>query len=110
MNDKDRKAIVSHRFKRANNTLLEVELLIENNMFNTAVNRLYYASFYAITALLVSPLRKLTYFIKLVILDEIFIFRNSVMPGHQLVEENKNIAKRNFFDCVSFRSGLISKE
>ncbi len=53
-----------------------------------------------------SPLRKLRYFIKLVILDEIFIFRNSVMPGHQLVEENKNIAKRNFFDCVSFRSGL----
>ncbi len=53
-----------------------------------------------------SPLRKLTYFIKLVILDDIFIFRNSVMPGHQLVEKNKNLAKRGFFDCVSFRSGL----
>ncbi len=53
-----------------------------------------------------SPLRKLTYFIKLVILDEIFIFRKSVMPRHQLVEKNVNIAKRNFFDCVSFRSGL----
>ncbi len=52
-----------------------------------------------------SPLRKLRYFIKLAILDDIFIFRNSVMPGHQLVEKNKNIAKRNFFDCVSFRTG-----
>ncbi len=54
-----------------------------------------------------SPLRKLTYFIKLVILDDIFIFRNSVMPGYQLVEKNENIAKRDFFDCVSFQSGLI---
>ncbi len=53
-----------------------------------------------------SPLRKLTYFIKSVILDEIFIFRNSVMPGYQLVEKNENVAKRDFFDCVSFRSGL----
>ncbi|MCF6353224.1 MAG: HEPN domain-containing protein [Cyclobacteriaceae bacterium] len=53
MNDKDRKIVVSHRLKRANNTLLEVELLIENNMFNTAINRLYYASFYAVTGLLV---------------------------------------------------------
>ncbi len=53
-----------------------------------------------------SPLRKLTYFIKLVILDEIFIFRNSMIPEHQLVEKTENIAKRNFFDCVSFRSGL----
>ncbi len=55
---------------------------------------------------LLSPLRKLTYFIKLVILDDIFIFRNSLMPGHQLVSKNENIAKRDFFDCVSFRSGL----
>ncbi len=47
---------------------------------------------------------------KLVILDEIFIFKNSVMPRYQLVEENENIAKRNFFDCVSFRSGLKYKK
>ncbi len=56
-----------------------------------------------------SPLRKLTYFIKLVILDEIFIFfQNSVMPRHhRVLKKNENIAKRDFFDCVSFRSGLI---
>jgi len=40
------------------------------------------------------------------ILDEIFIFRDTVMPEHQLIEENENIAKRDFFDFVSFRSGL----
>ncbi|MCF6352077.1 MAG: hypothetical protein L3J06_03610, partial [Cyclobacteriaceae bacterium] len=45
----------------------------------------------------------------LVVLDEIFIFRNSVMPEYQLVEKTENIAKRDFFDCVSFRSGLSFK-
>jgi len=53
-----------------------------------------------------SPLRKLTSFIKTAILDEIFILRDSVMPEHQLIEENENIAKRDFFDFVSFGSGL----
>ncbi len=43
-----------------------------------------------------SPLRKLTYFIKLVILDKIFIFLNSVMPGHQLVEKMKISPKETF--------------
>ncbi len=32
------------------------------------------------------------------------------MSGHQLVEKNENVAKRDFFDCVSFRSGLIEGE
>jgi len=52
--------------------------------------------------------------IKWNILDEIFGFRNSVMPVRQLVgvpehqcfEKMKNIAKRNIFGFVSFRSGL----
>jgi len=37
--------------------------------------------------------------------DEIFIFRDLVMPEHQLIEGNENIAKRDFFDFVSFWSG-----
>jgi len=39
-------------------------------------------------------------------LVEIFGFRNSVMPEHQLIEKMKNISKRNIFGFVSFRSGL----
>ncbi len=53
MNDQDRNAIVNHRLKRANSTLFEVDVLIENNMYNTAISRLYYASYYAVTALLI---------------------------------------------------------
>ena len=41
-----------YRLKRANETLKEVEVLIENKFWNTAINRQYYACFYAVGALL----------------------------------------------------------
>ncbi len=53
-----------------------------------------------------SLLWKLTFFRKRIVLDEIYIFRDSVMPEYQRVEKNVKFAKRNFFDFVSFRSGL----
>ena len=41
-----------------------------------------------------SPLRKVRIIRKWKILDDIFIFRTSVMPEHQGVENNGNIVKR----------------
>lgn len=42
-----------YRLKKAIEVLVEVEKLIENEFWNTAVNRMYYACFYAVGALLV---------------------------------------------------------
>ena len=53
-----------------------------------------------------SQLQKVAIFTKRVILDEIFIFRDSLMPEYQLIDENENIAKRGFFGLRTFRSGL----
>lgn len=53
MNELERKKLISYRIKRANDTLNEIELLVENQLWNTAVNRLYYACYYAVIALLV---------------------------------------------------------
>jgi len=53
-----------------------------------------------------SPLRKQTIFTKRVVLDEIFIFRDSVILEYQLIEKDGNIAKRNFFGFECFESGL----
>ncbi len=39
---------VKYRMQRAKETLVEIETLIENKFWNTAVNRLYYACFYAV--------------------------------------------------------------
>jgi uncharacterized protein (UPF0332 family) len=46
-------ALTVYRLERAKATLLEAQTLIENNFFNAAVNRLYYACYYAAIALLV---------------------------------------------------------
>jgi len=52
MNDLERKELIRYRINRANDTLKEVNILIENQLWATAVNRLYYACYYAIIALL----------------------------------------------------------
>jgi uncharacterized protein (UPF0332 family) len=43
---------VKYRLSRAKETLSEVNTLIQNKYWNTAVNRLYYACFYGVGALL----------------------------------------------------------
>lgn len=43
---------INYRLDRACEALEDAKLLAENNRWNTAVNRLYYASFYAVIALL----------------------------------------------------------
>ena len=43
---------IKYRIVRANETILEVRTHIENHFWNTAINRMYYACFYAVSALL----------------------------------------------------------
>lgn len=49
-----RDALVQYRLDRADETLKEVEILANESHYNAAANRLYYACYYAVTALLVS--------------------------------------------------------
>lgn len=53
MKDDERDAYVKYRLEKSEETYEVAELLIENGKWNSAVNRLYYASFYAVTGLLV---------------------------------------------------------
>lgn len=43
---------IRYRIERAKETIDEVKIHIENKFWNTAINRLYYACFYAVGALL----------------------------------------------------------
>ena len=52
MNSAEREELIAYKIGRANETIDEVEVLIKNNLLYTAVNRLYYACFYAVSALL----------------------------------------------------------
>jgi len=52
--DQDRKELVEYRINRAKATFDEVHLHVSNELWNTAVNRLYYSCYYAVIALLIS--------------------------------------------------------
>lgn len=54
LDEQSREALVQYRLERAEETLKEVEILTNEAHYNAAANRLYYACFYAVTALLVA--------------------------------------------------------
>lgn len=54
INEETRQAIIAYRLDNAHRTLDEIPIHIEHSLWNTAMNRLYYACFYAVTALLIS--------------------------------------------------------
>ena len=51
---KDKKTLIKYRLERAEETLEEAKLLIEAQRYNGASNRIYYAMFYAVNALLLT--------------------------------------------------------
>ncbi len=44
--------LVDYRLERARETYADAKILAEHDRWNSAINRLYYASYYAVTALL----------------------------------------------------------
>ena len=50
----EREAVVKFRLEKASNTFVEIPVLLENMFYRTAANRLYYACFYAASALLIN--------------------------------------------------------
>lgn len=54
LDEKSRQALVHYRLERAEETMREVSILAKESHFNAAVNRLYYACYYAASALMVA--------------------------------------------------------
>ena len=52
MTPEQRKDVVSYRLHSAKDLLVEISSHIERGFYNTAMNRMYYACFYAVSALL----------------------------------------------------------
>ena len=49
--DEDRQVLIEYRLSQAEQTILEVGKLIEIDLLNVAVNRIYYGMFYCLNAL-----------------------------------------------------------
>ncbi len=53
MKEEERQALVHYRINKARETFDEIATLSEHKFWNTAVNRMYYACYYAVSALLI---------------------------------------------------------
>ncbi len=51
MKKEDRDSLVKYRLEQAEETILDVQLLIDNNRWRSAINRIYYGMFYSLLAL-----------------------------------------------------------
>jgi uncharacterized protein (UPF0332 family) len=54
MKGSERADLIEYRLNRATETLSEIEIHVNNGLWNTAINRLYYACYYAASALLLA--------------------------------------------------------
>lgn len=52
LDEQSRQALIQYRIDRADETMREAEVMLRENFFNAAINRLYYACYYATVALL----------------------------------------------------------
>jgi len=53
MKPSDREEYVRYRIEKSEETYEAAELLLENKKWNSAINRLYYSAYYAVSGLLV---------------------------------------------------------
>ncbi|HIZ32417.1 MAG TPA: HEPN domain-containing protein [Candidatus Bacteroides merdigallinarum] len=53
LSQENREALAAYRYRRAQETLKEIPFLKQQGYYNTAINRLYYACYYAAVALLI---------------------------------------------------------
>lgn len=85
MND-HKKTLIAYRLQRAHETLEEARLLLDAGHVNACVNRLYYACFYAVSALLMTRNMSTSKHTQL----RSLLHRDYVKPGHIPAEMGKH--------------------
>jgi uncharacterized protein (UPF0332 family) len=54
LNNEDKQNLIKYRLEQADETIADLKILIDNNRLRSAVNRIYYGMFYALSALSIS--------------------------------------------------------
>ena len=97
-------ALISYRLERSRESLRAAEIMFENSMLTFSMNRVYYAMFYAVQALLV--LRKVSFSkhgqVKAYFNRE--MIKTGIFPTEMGRLYNKAFEYRQKFDYVDFSS------
>ena len=97
-------ALISYRLERSHESLRAAEIMFENSMLTFSMNRVYYAMFYAVQALLVS--RKVSFSkhgqVKAYFNRE--MIKTGIFPTEMGRLYNKAFEYRQKFDYIDFSS------
>lgn len=80
---KKNQLVIQLKMAKARQLLSEVDILLENSFYNTAINRLYYSCFHATKALLLTKdLIPKTHSGTVNLLHQHFVLNNEFLPSH----------------------------
>ncbi len=106
----EEKALVHYRLERAHESLVEAKLLFDTSHLHTYVNRLYYACFYAMSALLLSQGQSTSKHTHL----RSLLHKDFGRSGHVPVEQGQffdllfsNRQKGDYSDLVIFKADQV---
>ena len=54
LNENEKKNLIDYRLEQADETIQDVKLLVNNKRYRSAINRIYYGMFYALSALAIA--------------------------------------------------------
>ncbi len=54
LNKNEKKNLIDYRLEQADETIQDVKLLVNNKRYRSAINRIYYGMFYALSALAIA--------------------------------------------------------
>lgn len=100
--EEERRAIVSYRLERSEEALEEVKKLVQAGMYNICANRLYYASFYATSALLINHGISASTHTGVRAMLQLHFVRTGLLSKEEAGVLNKNFAFRQQCDYDDF--------
>jgi len=104
------KDLVSHRITRARESLVDAHILSDSGRWNACVNRLYYACFYAVSALLLNDGLSSSKHTGIRSLFNSQYVKIDKIPKHLAIIYNDLFEKRqegDYIDFVSFKESQV---
>ena len=104
------KELIQYRIKRAHDTLEDARILSEAERWNACINRLYYACFYAVTALLAQKDLHWNKHSGVRSLFNLHFVKTKKVPKHHATTYNDLFERRqesDYVDFVKFESSQI---
>lgn len=102
LSEEERNTIVRYELEKARNTLSEVDVLIRDEFWNGAANRLYYAIFHAVNALLIHDEHQVNTHQGSHALFGLYYIKSGILPAEfgRLYSQLQTMREESDYNCM----------